>query len=48
MLVEAQAAQDAITAALQVDWQYREVDLPGDAAACTHRPNAGEVYGALS
>lgn len=44
MLVEAQAAQDAI-AALQ---RYREADLPGDAAACTHRPNAGEIYGALS
>ncbi|SUG48492.1 LysR family transcriptional regulator [Salmonella enterica subsp. arizonae] len=48
MLVEAQAAQDAI-AALQVEPRgIVKLTCPGDAAACTHWPNVGEVYGALS
>ncbi len=48
MLVEAQAAQGCHCRIAGRASRYREADLPGDAAACTHRPNAGEVYGALS
>ena len=47
MLVEAQGAGCHCRIAGRAS-RYREADLPGDAAACTHRPNAGEIYGALS
>lgn len=48
MLIEAEAAEQAVETLRSEPRGGRKADLPGNAIACAYRADAGTIYGALS